>query len=202
MERITDPDGKSFFVLPRGAGADDARRAALLTYLLNAGTGYGRSGARGDFPETPYGAAEAQRIVDRQWANRWSYAAVRVISGTGGFLTTTPNGVLMALGGNRIHHHFGRRGGTMWGDIFMLNAKPAGDPAAHLRDIVESGRLGSGVPGLDRLLHHEEIHARQWARLGPMRMGAAYLAEEARARILGGDNRFEHEAGLSDGGYR
>ncbi|MCV7385024.1 hypothetical protein H7K14_14385 [Mycolicibacter longobardus] len=202
MAQITDPDGKSFFVIPRGTGGDDARRAVLLTYLFNAGTGYARSGARCDFRETPYGAAEVRRIIARQHANRWSYAAVRGICNTGGCLVTTPNGVLMALGGNRIHTQFSHRGGTMWGDLFLVNADRVADPAGRLRDIVESGRLGPGGPDLSRLLHHEEIHAQQWAELGPIRMPARYLAEEAKARILGGINRFEKDAGPSDGGYR
>nr|WP_239652116.1 hypothetical protein [Mycobacterium sp. UM_NZ2] len=203
MEQITDPDGKSFFVIPRTAGGDAVRRAVLLTYLLNAGTGYGRRGVRSDFPETPYGAAEMRRIIDRQRANRWSYTVVRSICNTGGCVAATPNGVLMVLGGNRIHGSFSHRGGTMWGDLFLVNATTrATDPAGRLRQIIESGRLGPGGPDLDTLLHHEEIHAQQWAALGPVRMPARYLAEEARARIFGGVNSFEKDAGLADGGYR
>lgn len=202
MEQITDPDGKSFFVIPRGAGGKEARRATLLTYILNAGTGYARTGSRNDFPETPYGAAEVARIVARQRANRWSYEAVRGISGTGGCLVTTPHGVLMGLGGNRFHAHLSRRTGTMWGDLFMVNADRGCDPARRLRDIVECGQISSDGPGLDRLLHHEEIHAQQWAALGPVQMPVRYLAAEARARALGGVNSFERDAGLSDGGYR
>jgi len=202
MERITDPDGKSFFVIPRTAGADAVRRAVLLTYLLNVGTGYGTHGSRGDFPETPYGAAEMRRIIDRQRANRWSYAAVRGICNAGGCVATTPNGVLMVVGGNRIHGAFSHRGGTMWGDLFLINAQRVSDPAGLLREIVASGRLGTSGPDLDALLHHEEIHAQQWAALGPVRMPARYFAEEARARIFGGVNSFEKDAGLADGGYR
>lgn len=202
MERITDPDGKSFFVIPRGTGAGDVRRAVLLTYILNAGTGYGRPGVAGDFPETPYSAAEVQRIVDRQHANRWSYPAVRGICSTGGCVVTTPNGILMGLGGSRIHAPFTHRGGTMWGDLFLVNATGIFTaPARRLRAIVESGRLGAG-PNLDRLLHHEEIHAQQWAALGPARMPMRYLAEETRARTVRGTNGFEKAAGLADGGYR
>lgn len=202
MQRITDPGGKSFFVIPRDAGGDETRRAVLLTYILNAGTGYGRPGAGCDFPETPYGDGEVRRILARQHANRWSYNAVRGIRATGGCVLATPNGVLMGLGGNRIHTPFSHRGGTMWGDLFMVNLGGVSDPAARLRDIVESGRLAAGGPDLDRMLHHEEIHARQWAELGPVRMPARYLAEEAKARIRGGVNSFEEAAGLCDGGYR
>jgi hypothetical protein len=202
MEQITDPHGKTFFVIPRGTGGNEARHAALLTYLLNAGTGYGGTGSRNDFPETPYGVAEMGRIIERQNANRWSYDAVRSICSTGGCLVTTPNGVLMGLGGNRIHAQLSRRAGTMWGDLFMVNVSRGSDPARRLRDIVESGRTSRAGPDLDRLLHHEEIHAQQWAALGPIQMPARYLAEEARVRILGGTNSFERNAGLSDGGYR
>ncbi|MEB3020624.1 hypothetical protein [[Mycobacterium] crassicus] len=200
MEQISDPDGKSYFVIPRGTGAGDARRAALLTYILNAGTGYGC--ARSDFPETPYGAAEVQRIVERQWANRWSYEAVRRVCNTGGLLAATPNGILMGLGGNRIHAQLSRRGGTTWGDLFMVSINQVTDPAGRMRAIIESGRAYPAGPGLDRLLHHEEIHAQQWAGLGPLQLPARYLAEETRVRIFGGTNRFEKQAGLSDGGYR
>lgn len=202
MEQVTDPEGKSFFVIPRGTGGTEARRAALLTYILNAGTGYGHTGADNDFPETPYGAAEVRRIARRQRANRWSYDAVWGICATGGSLVTTPNGVLMGLAGNRFHAQFSRRGGTMWGDLFMVSINRVPDPARRLRDIVESGRTHPGGPELDRLLHHEEIHAQQWAALGRLQLPARYLAEEARARIMGGANRFETDAGLSDGGYR
>ncbi|WP_237160498.1 hypothetical protein [Mycolicibacter engbaekii] len=201
MERLVDPAGRSYFVIPPTAGGDDARRAVLLNYILNAGTGYGRPGAPSDFPETPYGAAEVRRIADRQRANRWSYTTVWSISNSGGCVVTTPNGVLMVVGG-RIHGSLSHRGGTMWGDLFLVNSQRVSDPARRMREIVESGRLGRHGPGLDSLLHHEEIHAQQWADLGPLRMPARYLAEEARARIRGGVNRFEEEAGLRDGGYR
>ncbi|MBS9533423.1 hypothetical protein KIH27_07440 [Mycobacterium sp. M1] len=200
LVEINDPDGKSYFLLSNRTGGGDARDAALLTYLLNAGTGYGPAG--NDFPETPYGADEVRRIIGRQRANRWSYDAVRVITGTGGCLAATPNGVLMGLGGNWIHTQLSRRGGTMWGDVFLLNGGRGVDPTRGLRAVIEAGCLADGGPSLDRVLHHEERHAQQWARLGPVRMGTSYLAEETRVRILGGDNRFEVDAGLSDGGYR
>ncbi|TDH46688.1 hypothetical protein E2F47_27080 [Mycobacterium eburneum] len=206
MAVVTDPDGKSFFLIPPGTSGADARRAVWLTYLLNAGTGYAKAGRGGctDFPETPYAVSEAQRIIDRQRANRWSY---RVIARTGVSLVATPNGILMGVGGGL----FSRRGGTTWGDVFLLNIGPGADPAARLRDVVESGvawyQGGDGRPypgrlDLDRLLHHEERHCRQWAALGPLRMSAGYLAAEARARMFGGANRFECDAGLGDGGYR
>ena len=200
MEQIAGPDGKSYFVVGGDARPDGVRRATLLTYILNAGTGYGGSSC--DFPATPYGAAEMHRIIDRQWSNRWSYAALRRVRDTGGQLVTTPNGMLLGLGGNRIHSHVSRRGGTTWGDLFLVSMNRVDDPAGRLRAIIETGRAHEGGPGLERLLHHEEIHAQQWAALGPVQLPARYLAEETRVRIFGGTNRFEKQAGLSDGGYR
>lgn len=202
MPQIADSDGKTYFVVPATLTPSQVRRAVLLTYLVNAGTGYGETEGSTDFPAAPYGAVEARRIVNRQYANRWSYPAARSICYTGGCLVTTPNGVLMAVGGNRLHGSFSHRGGTMWGDVFVVNCPRVGDPAGQLRAIIHSGRLGPGMPGLDRLLHHEEIHAQQWAVLGPVRMPARYMAEEVRARIWRGVNRFECDAGLRDGGYQ
>lgn len=199
MEEIRDPDGQSFFLLPAAAGADDARDAALLTYLLNAGTGYGR--AAGDFPATDYSAAEVRRIAARQQANRWSYDAVRAICATGGRLATTPHGVLIGVPGNRWHAQFSRRGGTMWGEVFLVNIRSGADPADRLHRIIEAGRLSAGGPALDRLLHHEEIHAQQWAERGVARMIRDYGWELFRESVLGRPNRLERAAGLADGGY-
>ena len=102
MEEIKDPDGKSFFLIPRRTSGDDARKAALMTYILNTGTGYGKVGEQpavsNDFPETPYSAAEVQRIIDRQHANSSSYHRdVRFVDRNGGRLVATPNGILMGL---------------------------------------------------------------------------------------------------------
>ena len=206
MESITDRHGKSFFVIPPGTGVDAARRAVLLTYILNAGTGYG-SCCGNDFPDTPYGEVELRRIIERQRANRWSYQAVRVMTHSGGCLLTTPNGILMGMGGNWIHAQFSRRGGTMWGDVFLVNvaqapqANHAADPVAQMRQLIDAERLHPEGPELHRVLHHEEIHAQQWAKWGPLGMPIRYLADEARAQILSGANNLEKHAGLSDGGY-
>lgn len=211
LMEINDPDGKSFFLLPRGTNADDAREAALMTYVVNAGTGYGNANTRpADFAETPYGADEVQRIIDRQRANRWSYDQdVEFVDGNGGRLATTPNGMLMGLGGNWIQKQFSRQGGTAWGDIFMVNVD--GAPAQRLRQIVQSGhswytdrkgRPFESTLALDRVLHHEELHSQQWAAKGHARMIAAYLWEVFRDRIFRRTNRLEEAAGLADGGYR
>ncbi|BAX90684.1 hypothetical protein [Mycobacterium shigaense] len=211
LMEINDPDGKSFFLLPRGTDARDARRATLLTYIVNAGTGYGDAHKQPtDFAETPYSADEVQRIIDRQHANSWSYDQdVAFVDGNGGRLVTTPNGMLMGLGGNWIQQQFSRQGGTAWGDIFLVNL--GGDPARRLRQIVQSGRAWytdrTGKPcqsklALDRVLHHEELHAQQWADKGHARMIAAYLWEVFRDKAFRKANRLEVDAGLADGGYR
>lgn len=95
MEIITDPDGKSFFMLVTDMSGDEVRAAVLMTYILNAGTGY----EGGDYSETPYSSDEVQRIIDRQSDNLWSYDEdVAFVHDNGGRLTTTPNGMLMGLG--------------------------------------------------------------------------------------------------------
>ncbi|WP_254848295.1 hypothetical protein [Mycobacterium sp. SP-6446] len=210
---IKDPDGKSFFLLPRGVAGSDARKAALMTYVLNAGTDYGRAGKQPtDFPETPYTATEVGRIVNRQKANRWSYEQdVGFAHRNGGRLVTTPNGILMGLGGNRVQKLFSREGGTAWGDIFMVNVDDSIGTEQRLRQIVESGhawycdRNGNAFESnlaLDRVLHHEELHCQQWADKGHAGMITAYLWEVVRDRVFGKVNRLEADAGLSDGGYR
>ena len=215
MEEINDPDGKSFFLIPRRTSGSDARRAVLMTYVLNAGTGYAtageRSGATTDFPETPYSAAEVARIVERQRANSWSYDRdVRFVDRNGGRLAATPNGILMGLGGNWIQGLFSLQAGTAWGDIFMVNIDRCTDPCQQLRLIVQSGhawftdRRGKPVEStlnLDRVLHHEERHCSQWAAKGYARMVRDYGWELIRASVAGKTNRLEEDAGLTDGGY-
>src|ERR1700758_909758 len=202
MEEIKDPDGKSYFLIPPGTGGHDAREAILMTYILNAGTDYGRPGTRPtDFPETPYSAAEVARIMQRQKANRWSYSRdVRFVDRNGGRLATTPNGMLMGVGGNWIQRQFSQRGGTTWGDIFMVNMGNGADPAQQLRRIVRCGRAYN--LDLDRVLHHEERHSRQWAAKGYVGMLRDYSTELVRELVFRKPNRLEEDAGLSDGGYR
>jgi hypothetical protein len=216
MEEINDPDGKSFFLIAAGATGRDAREAALMTYIFNADTGYARAGEQpgvtNDFPETPYSAAEVQRIINRQRANSWSYDRdVRFVHRNGGRLVATPNGMLMGLGGNWIQGLFSQQGGTAWGDIFMVNIDRCADPSEQLRQIVRSGRawytdpLGAPVQSglnLDRVLHHEERHSAQWAAKGYSRMLRDYGWELVRQMAFGKMNRLEADAGLSDGGYR
>ncbi|OBK18513.1 hypothetical protein [Mycobacterium asiaticum] len=204
FEEITDSHGKSFFLVPPGTGGNDVRRAVLLTYVLNAGTDYGKAGERAgvinDFAEVAYCPDEVRRIAQRQRANSWSYQRdVRFVHRNGGRLMTTPNGILLGAGGNWLQRLFSQRGGTTWGDIFMLNTAPGVDPAATLRGIVQSG---DGDLALDRLLHHEERHSAQWAALGYAGMLRSYSWELFRELVFHKPNRLEVQAGLRDGGYR
>lgn len=214
LRELRDRDGKSFFLLPERVDADLAQRAVLATYVLSARTDYGSArdgtGTRNDFEEVPFSVEELERIRARQAVNRWSYVVLlAVVHRLGARVVTTPNGMLMGLGGSPAARVLSQRGGTTWGDLFLLNVR-ADDPAGVLEAIVASGvrprssrRGRSGGPGpargldLDRLLHHEERHARQWAERGPVRFAAGYLAERLR-----GSNRTEEDAGLADGGYR
>lgn len=212
LEEVKDPDGYSYFLLPDGTSGDDARLAVLMTAILNAGTGYGAAddapGVTNDYEETAYSSAEIQRIIDRQNSNDWSYDDdVPFVQGNGGRLMTTPNGMLMGIGGNWLQDLYSQKGGTTWGDIFMLNIDgPKGDDATFLlRQVAASGLTwydretgpGPGTLDLDRLLHHEERHSEQWADEGYTGFLGSYLWEQ-----LWGGNETEEGAGLSDGGYR
>ncbi|GAA3008941.1 hypothetical protein [Actinokineospora diospyrosa] len=210
MEEIReDEDGdgtfKSYFLMPTDISGDDAAKAVRMTYIMNAGTDYGTEGETTDFAPTPYGSAELQRIIDRQRANDWSYNEdVAFVHGNGGRLVTTPNGMMMGLGGNLIQDQFSQRGGTTWGDTFMLNIDNPADPAQLLREVAASGHTWydgdsgpqPGALDMDRLLHHEERHSQQWAREGYTGFLASYVWEQ----VTGG-NETEEDAGLSDGGY-
>ncbi|HNP55563.1 MAG TPA: hypothetical protein PK331_08945 [Gordonia sp. (in: high G+C Gram-positive bacteria)] len=208
MTALEDGSGRSYFLVPPGMSGADVARAAWLTYVWNAGTGYGDL-ARRDFAPTPFSADEVLRIKARQAGNAWSYArAVRVADAGGARLVTTPTGMLMGAGGNAALRMCSQLGGTTWGDIFLINSG-ARDAGPILAATVEAGRVVYRRDGqmclgrlpLDRLLHHEEIHADQWAQRGPARFASAYLREALAAASLGRVNRFEAQAGLSDGGY-
>jgi len=202
-----DGDGifKSFYLLPTNISGADAAKAVRMTYVVNAGTDYGAHGQPTDFPPTPYGSEELSRIIARQQANYWTYTSdVWFVHTNGGRLVTTPNGILMGLGGNFIQDLYSQRGGTTYGDIFMLNIDDPPDAAEQLRTVVRSGYawyetdqgITPGTLDLDRLLHHEERHSQQWAREGYLGRIASYAWE----RMTGG-NQTEEDAGLSDGGY-
>ena len=218
LQEVKDKDGKSFFILPPGTSKEDAKKAVVMTYILNAGTGYeaGQAGSDGvagtaddvvnDFAETPYSAAEVQRIIDRQNANSWSYDQIFGKSG-GGSLATTSNGMLMGLGGS-VMDTIGVHGGTTYGDLFVVNIDGSQNPADQLTKIIESGNSWyqnedgpyRGGLDLDRLLHHEERHSAQWAENGFATMARDYgLAAIIEKQT--GVNPLERAAGLSDGGY-
>jgi len=85
------------------------------------------------------------------------------------------------------------------------------DPAEQLCRVVASGHTwcldGHGAPrctrlDLDRVLHHEERHAQQWAARGYLGMLTGYGRELFRELAFGATNRLEADAGLADGGYR
>src|SRR5690606_32641774 len=104
-----------------------------------------------------------------------------------------------------IQDLYSQKGGTTWGDIFMVNVDD-GDPMAALRMAVRDGKAvyadDDGKPytgslDLDRLLHHEERHSYQWADEGY----GGFLASYGWEQLTGG-NETEEDAGLGDGGYR
>lgn len=208
MEKVVDNDGKSYFLLPKGTSAEDAKKAALMTYVLNAGTGYGKSrgGDKNDFAETPYTADEVQRIMDRQAANAWSYTAAEHFTGS---LAVTPNGMLMGLGGNLLEDQISQQAGSTVGDVFLVNIDNPKDPAQVLRDMIGSGQMWYGETAprpnsaidLDRILHHEERHSQQWAQIGFQEMVKQYGLEVIHEKITDKRNPFETNAGASDGGY-
>ena len=222
MRVLTDPDGKSYFLLPESISGEEARQAVLMTYVLNAGTDYGtadspansrydRTPTCNDYEETPYSSAEISRIAARQAKNEWSYSQdVGFLLSRGAGLVTTPNGMLMGLGGSRLLSFFAAKGGTTWGDIFRLHVGRPADPATTLEAVIASGSMPiSQDPtgktnhwlDLDRLLHHEEIHARQWADKGFLRFLTSYAWQAVKARGDGKKILFEQQAGLADGGY-
>ncbi|WP_084655086.1 hypothetical protein [Nocardia altamirensis] len=210
LEEIREDKGgdgivKSYFLMPTNISGADAAKAVRMTYLMNAGTDYGTEGEKTDFAPTPYGSEELRRITERQQKNSWSYNEdVRFVHTNGGRLATTPNGIMMGLGGNFIQDMFSVRGGVAWGDTFMFNIDDPKDPAEQLRQVARSGNAWyendkgpyEGALDLDRLLHHEERHSQQWARQGHGPTIASQIAQWVLGR-----NDSEKDAGLSDGGY-
>lgn len=211
LERVTNKndetnpkDDTDFFMLPQNVTAEQARQAALMTYIFNAGTGYGSSkgSADNDFAETPYSAAEVQRIKDRQEANSWSYDLLEHATGS---FAATPNGMVMGVGGELIQQTISQEAGTCVGDVFAVNIDhPPKGAAEELRQIIlsgtstwqsEDGQLQRGND-LDRILHHEERHSQQWAAEGRVDFLRKYFwPTDANP------NPFETNAGGSDGGY-
>lgn len=213
LERVTndnqndDPkDDTDYFMLPENVTAEQARQAALMTYIFNAGTGYGssRGNANNDFAETPYSAAEVQRIKDRQEANSWSYDLLEHATGS---FAATPNGMVMGVGGELIQQTVSQQAGTCVGDVFAVNMDhPPGAAAEELRKIIQTGtpawqsddgKVHRNVDlDLDRVLHHEERHSQQWAQKGFLKFVQEYFTPTGAEH-----NPFETNAGAGDGGY-
>lgn len=190
---MTDRDDKTFFLLPQGISGEDARKAALMTYVLNAGTGYAKGNPDNDFSETPYSAHEVQRIVDRQAANAWSYDLAEHFNGS---LAATPNGMLMGLGGDSVDDQLSQRAGSAAGDVFLVNIDNPADPARVLRGMIGTRQIWyderpptGATLDLDRILHHEERHSQQWADLGFEDMvkqyGQKMIEEQITHRVTG-----------------
>lgn len=216
MERVVDDNGtddpaddKDYFLLPENVTPEQARQAALMTYIVNAGTGYGKSGPT-DFAETPYTANEVQRIIDRQARNAWSYERIPGLTDGGGRFAVTPNGMMMGVGGDPVQQTMSQQGGSTYGDLFAMNVDDPGDANQRLRDIISSGvsqyQSEDGTMrkamDLDLVLHHEERHSQQWADMGPVEFAKAYAVGLGYDQIPGKDNPFEVNAGYGDGGYR
>ena len=115
----------------------------------------------------------------------------------------TPHGIFMAVGEDRLMPSttdlFAYEGGTMWGEIFMVNDESS-DPAARLRDMVENDTKDppDSIHPLWRVLRHEEVHAQQWARYGYSGFIARYLWHNPLDPC---GHPMEEEAGFEDGGY-
>jgi hypothetical protein len=218
LERVTDNNGttadgqtdddKDYFLLPEDATSEQARQAVLMTYIYNAGTGYGtgKESGKNDFAETPYSAAEVQRIKDRQESNSWSYDLIP--HATGAF-AATPNGMLIGVGGGPIQQTISQEAGSCAGDVFVVNMdNPPAGAAQELRNIITSGQStwqaddGTARYGndLDRVLHHEERHSQQWADKGFGKFLQEYFNDKL-TDVGGEHNPFEVNAGANDGGY-
>jgi len=203
LEEVKDPDGKSYFLLPKDIDPDDAVKAVLMIYILNAGTDYATAddhlnnskASKNDYSETPYSSAEIQRIINRQEQNRGCY---NHIDGSGA-VVATPNGMLIGVGGNIIQQMQSRSGGTTYGDFFLTNIDNSSDPAQTLKDLITAGKRSDGLD-LDRLLHHEERHSQQWATYGAG-FAITYIGDLVKTGFDGTKNQWEQDAGLADGGY-
>lgn len=191
LEVIRDPDGRAYFEFGLDH-ADDARRIAELTELLD-----GR---------------EPSTNAWRRDGNSWTYDTllgqgdIRLVLNDGGALATTPEGIFMAVGDSSkivtSTDIFALSGGTMWGEIFMINQEDE-DPDRLLRNIITIGSLSRREDGhpLRDILKHEEVHGQQWAREGYASFIAQYVFWLAWHRGDMCQHPFEIEAGLEDGNY-
>lgn len=191
LEVIRDPDGRAYFEFGLDH-ADDARRIAELTELLD-----------GREPST-----NAWRRDGNSWTSDTllGQGDIRLVLNDGGALATTPEGIFMAVGDSSkivtSTDIFALSGGTMWGEIFMINQEDE-DPDRLLRNIITIGSLSRREDGhpLRDILKHEEVHGQQWAREGYASFIAQYVFWLAWHRGDMCQHPFEIEAGLEDGNY-
>lgn len=185
------PDGRAYVRIEDGRDALEIVRA---TELLNGGR-----------PST------SDRRHD---GNRWSYQGLGgltdgdagLVLRHGGALAATPEGTMIAAPGDRALGMrnavgwFAARGGTTWGDMYVVNGSFAA-PDDVLRRSVATGMPppGSGAPSLERLLRHERVHSEQWARYGYVRFIWKYLIAHNPNDAC--THPLEQEAGLEDAGY-
>lgn len=215
-EQVRDPTGRAYFVVTERAGIE---RIQFLTELLAGGSPVD-SAWRRDANAWSYGSPRSTGMRALNWIARGTAEidapiTARKIFETGGAIVTTPEGILMAAPGPDFHpvvgpftwlpnyaSVFAMRGGTMYGEVFILNTQSE-DPARTLRDRIESSAVHpSGELQLERTLRHERVHAEQWANHGLFQYPVLYLAFEAQVGL--GQlchNPFEVAAGLEDGGY-
>lgn len=208
-----DLAGKRYFLLRPRMAVVDVLELAWLTHVLGVGLPDDYRAAGGQFPATPYSAEEIGRVAKRQLANRASYARFSAMVAPRGLqLVATPYGTLMGLGIRWPRSLLSQLGGTTYGDVFLVNIdhRKGLDSGAVLGHLITAGRApntrdrsGQTLSGLslDRLLHHEEIHSRQYARSGQARFMASYAWQGLRGRFDGHRIAYEIEAGLADGGY-
>ena len=244
LDRISDPDKKTFFVLPPNVDAAIAEQIVLMAYVFNARTDYAKADDPGNeqdtsvtpnsYLEVPYSVAEILRIQQRIDANADSYPLLLPwIQNLGGQVVATPNGMMMgvAMGGYSDDSwwlrfckaelaELSQGGGTTYGDLFIINIDDSTDPLATIKTIIKNGSApytgdptgnsrgyfpgpqpgdAPGTIDLDRLLHHEQRHAQQWADNG-LEFIHKYFFQVGTGR---GDenNPWEQDAGLTDGGY-
>ncbi|WP_052327904.1 hypothetical protein [Serinicoccus marinus] len=188
LEVMRDPDGRAYFLITTKHG-EDARRIAELTELLAGG--------------------EPSSNAWRRDANSWTFDTwfgdgdIDLVLDDGAALAATPHGIFMAVGEDRLMPSttdlFAYEGGTMWGEIFMVNDESS-DPAARLRDMVENDTKDppDSIHPLWRVLRHEKVHAQQWARYGYSGFIARYLWHNPLDPC---GHPMEEEAGFEDGGY-
>ncbi|WP_143554155.1 hypothetical protein [Serinicoccus sp. CUA-874] len=151
----------------------------------------------------PVALAQQEGVDDRTFDTWFGDGDIDLVLDDGAALAATPHGIFMAVGEDRLMPSttdlFAYEGGTMWGEIFMVNDESS-DPAARLRDMVENDTKDppDSIHPLWRVLRHEEVHAQQWARYGYSGFIARYLWHNPLDPC---GHPMEEEAGFEDRGY-